>query len=318
MHTTKRNAFTLVELLVVIVIIALLVGLLTPAIIAAREAARRAQCLNNLKNLGDGLIQFDLAKDRFPGYAENMPGQTNPVSWAVMVMPYIQRNDIWDQFRRQNTTTPPVFPQAVELKFFACPSDQEKSTYQQSYVVNCGRWDPASSAPTVGPPSPLPTDSPANGVFLYCPKTNGMHVTSPRIVDGTQYTLLMSENLDAGPWIASTNLTSPPTISATTCTKDKVGMVWYVDPKNPNVIPEPPPIGYQINDMKANQPRPSSNHPGGVNVFFCGGNAQFLREDIDYGVYARLMTPDGKNAVLSDLTTKIPWQNTPLDTDDIE
>ena len=137
-HAFRRppHGFTLVELLVVIVIITMLVGLLTPAIITARATARRTECMNNMKNLGDALIQFDLARDRFPGYANRMPGQTNadgmprPVSWAVMILPYIQRNDLWDQFRSQESSG--IVPQAVEIDLFACPSDHEQAENQQS------------------------------------------------------------------------------------------------------------------------------------------------------------------------------------------
>ncbi len=318
MHTPKRDAFTLVELLVVIVIITMLIGLLVPAVLSARATARKTQCMNNMKNLGDALIQFDLARNRFPGYADTMPGQDDDVSWAVMILPNIQRNDLWNQFRRQNISSPPEPPQAVEIDLFACPSDYGQEDYQQSYVVNCGQIDYAVTSTT--PTSYI--DWPANGVFLYRPKTRGKHVTASRIVDGTQHTLLLSENLQSGPWLEPDNSTTPPTVLRTIPTNDiemSVGMLWYSASDHVS-LPVPPADGWHINDDKEEHARPLSNHSGGVNVVFCDGHTQFLREDIDYDVYARLMTPDGKNARVTidqdGTTVSVPWQNTPLDADD--
>ncbi len=320
MHTPKRNAFTLVELLVVIVIIAMLVGLLTPAVLSARAAARKTQCMNNMKNLGDALIQFDLAKNRFPGYANRMPGYVDidgnpiPVSWAVMILPNIQRTDIWDQYRGQ--VTPGDVPQAVEIDLFACPSDHEPRDNQQSYVVNCGQEDNDAGY--------NPLDWPANGVFLERFTNRDYHVTASRIPDGTQHTLLLSENIQAGAWNESID---PTTSDPPRYMEPSVGMVWWHDYATlTNDLPK----WIQINGTSENitgvdpihRARPSSNHSGGVNVIFCGGHAQFLREDIDYDVYARLMTPDGKNAMVAgtqdpvdDGTGKL-WQEVPLDADD--
>ena len=305
MHTKKQNAFTLVELLVVIVIIALLVGLLTPAVIAAREAARRAQCMNNMKNLGDGLIQFDLAKQRFPGYRNTVPGLKDKndvpilVSWVVPILPNIQRNDLWDECRRG---TVPL----VEIDLLSCPSDHEKIDLQQSYVVNCGLED---FKPSGGPGNYF--DYPPNGVFFDRPTTKGTHTTVSRIPDGAQHTLLLSENVGANKW--------------TDTTEHQSGMLWWND-YDTYAANDPKLKAIKINGTDESlasvnaiyRARPSSNHPGGVNVVFCDSHTQFLREDIDYDVYARLMTPDGKNAKVPTTGATVPWQSKSLSADDIE
>ena len=96
----KVRAFTLVELLVVIAIIGVLVALLLPAIQAAREAARRSQCSNNLKQIGLGMLNYESTKRHFP------PGQFKPaglsekraLSWSVWHLPYIEQQTVFDKF----------------------------------------------------------------------------------------------------------------------------------------------------------------------------------------------------------------------------
>ncbi len=99
----QRHAFTLVELLVVIAIIGTLVGLLLPAVQAAREAARRSQCQNNMKQLGLGVINFESATRKLPS-----PGQCDSTgsssttynihSIATLILPYIEQSNVYNQF----------------------------------------------------------------------------------------------------------------------------------------------------------------------------------------------------------------------------
>ncbi len=89
-----REAFTLVELLVVIAIIGILVALLLPAVQAAREAARRTQCINNLKQVGLGIHMFELTKKCLPASRE--PCETN--TWAVSLLPYMEESAAYSRW----------------------------------------------------------------------------------------------------------------------------------------------------------------------------------------------------------------------------
>jgi prepilin-type processing-associated H-X9-DG protein len=96
-----------VELLVVIAIIGILIALLLPAVQAAREAARRSQCSNNLKQLGIGLHNYADTHKTFPMaymvYIDPRTSNTNIQAWGVMVLPYIEQQPLYDQY---NTTVP--------------------------------------------------------------------------------------------------------------------------------------------------------------------------------------------------------------------
>jgi len=109
-YARRLHAFTLVELLVVIAIIGTLVGLLLPAVQAAREAARRSQCQNNMKQLGLGAINFEAATRKLPA-----PGQCDSTgsssttymvhSIATLILPYIEQSNVYNQF---NTSANPL------------------------------------------------------------------------------------------------------------------------------------------------------------------------------------------------------------------
>ncbi len=128
---SNRLGFTLVELLVVIAIIAMLVTLLLPAVQSAREAARRTQCKNNLKNLGLALLNYESANGILPAAVQFDDGQ-NPASsdlfrenWVISTLPFMEEQGIYDSF----DLTIPISRSENELgrstpiPVMICPSD---------------------------------------------------------------------------------------------------------------------------------------------------------------------------------------------------
>jgi prepilin-type N-terminal cleavage/methylation domain-containing protein/prepilin-type processing-associated H-X9-DG protein len=126
---STRNAFTLVELLVVIAIIGVLIGLLLPAVQAAREAARRSACGNNTRQLALAVANFNDAKSHFP-YEGNTSGTSN-FSWLCYVLPFMEQEDLLSQFssgypaRDKNYLDQKALG-AFRVPAFHCPSAQFK------------------------------------------------------------------------------------------------------------------------------------------------------------------------------------------------
>ena len=134
----RRYAFTLVELLVVIAIIAMLVTLLLPAVQAAREAARRTQCVNNLKQLGLALANYNAGHGYYPYGADDDDCEVRrprkPLTWRVLILPYLEDQTRYDELlelaeRSVSTACYPVRPwensplQQQAISGFVCPSD---------------------------------------------------------------------------------------------------------------------------------------------------------------------------------------------------
>ncbi len=131
-HSRRERGFTLVELLVVIAIIGVLVALLLPAIQAARESARRSQCVNNLKQVGLALQNYASARETFPpGDVREADGPDNTktlFSWVTLIMPYIEEANVYDradwQIRMEDRVAQGDTTHHLILSTFTCPSEQ--------------------------------------------------------------------------------------------------------------------------------------------------------------------------------------------------
>ncbi|TWT94121.1 Type II secretion system protein G precursor [Botrimarina colliarenosi] len=182
MQSTKQRGFTLVELLVVIAIIGILVALLLPAVQAAREAARRQQCLNNLRQIGLAVLNYESTKGSLPyGSKWNLNGQTEPGLWTVEVMPYMEEQGLVDQLDLTSFFDTPnnlaVISRAV-LPGFACPSDARSATpilenrrtdLNHNPATAQGLWYPASMGPTIPDQCDFtPTSSRSGEVCMGC------------------------------------------------------------------------------------------------------------------------------------------------------
>src|SRR5690606_839337 len=132
-HSSRRHAFTLVELLVVIAIIGILVALLLPAVQSAREAARRMQCQNNLKQLGLALHNYHDALQAFPPssvwpdesqIASKNNGNLGP-TWVILILPYLEQQALHDAFDLNQSICAEYnrAPRSVQLATMLCPSD---------------------------------------------------------------------------------------------------------------------------------------------------------------------------------------------------
>jgi len=149
----RRRGFTLIELLVVIAIIAILIALLLPAVQQAREAARRTQCKNNLKQMGLALHNYHDTHSVFPyastfsdagGQPEDWLRNNGRTVWFQMILPYIDQGPLYNQFNlnkspNDNSGTAPTNQTLINAKFFpaaTCPSNPFAGTGRRVDAAN--------------------------------------------------------------------------------------------------------------------------------------------------------------------------------------
>ncbi|WDI41067.1 DUF1559 family PulG-like putative transporter [Bremerella sp. P1] len=287
----KKNAFTLVELLVVIAIIGVLIALLLPAVQQAREAARRIQCNNNLKQIALSLHNYH---DTFQG----MPpvyiylGDDDPVwAWSALLLPFAEQENIFNALTpgqvtlKQAINDPaklPVLQQTVD--FYRCPSDPAP---ELSTKGTAGEFLARSNYPGVNYTGPRSRMTIGNGIF-------GVRNLSTRfrdITDGTSNTLMVGER--AGTLYGSDpdSYTHWAGFGNGDTDNSSFKGVFEVAGSTGFPINEPSTTDWQYRSWF------SSHHPGGAQFAMGDGSVQFLPETIDINIYKNLSNMKDGNVI---------------------
>jgi prepilin-type N-terminal cleavage/methylation domain-containing protein/prepilin-type processing-associated H-X9-DG protein len=197
MRTSRSpRGFTLIELLVVIAIIAVLIALLLPAVQAAREAARRTQCVNNLKQIGLAVANYESGNSALPPHGMNQPAPNmNDFSMKARILPYMEQQQIWNSFNQSFDFNAIQNPTAGgnNISAFLCPSDSNK-------VMRVGTTYNGADFGDTNYYNNLGTLISLNGGMFDGPAyimgaAYGPTVTLASITDGTSNTAIFSENL---------------------------------------------------------------------------------------------------------------------------
>ncbi len=313
-HTAKsRTGFTLVELLVVIAIIGILIALLLPAVQAAREAARRMNCINNMKQLGLATVQYEETFKSYPPSYVDFTASRYPVHnvW-VYILPFIELNDIYDRydFNCEWYRTGP-YSNALgsgnscngelakeKIAAFRCPSSPGPSTvgtnqygvadYAVCRAVSTSSGNAWTFLKNMG--VYRAGDTRPEGVIRPIYKSGAdivdRTISVDDIKDGTSYTYLYTE--DAGRPEFYANDGRPTPSNAIT------GGAW-ADRHTEYVIHHECHGGQMMNCHNNNEI--FSFHPGGCVFPFADGSVQFLVNEIDPKTFISLMTPDGGEVI---------------------
>lgn len=301
MPAPNRRGFTWLELVIVLVIIAILITLIAPAMLSERDS-RRSQCLNNIKNLGLAVQNFQTTKAGvFPLLEDGRHG------WPVALLPYLDQPALVREIESGKWSD----EMAPSLEIFACSQDDDSFETRGglSYAINAGYGffpvDPKTGAITERGIHSLAQDWDGDGEVSeddrLMTRATGIAWRKDDVVptltvddvgagDGLGNTLLFLENLHAGPWTSRDVRAIGIVIDRNRLTFATHGEGPTLDVTHANLGP----FAVQASvDATGPVPAPSSGHEETLNCAFADGRASSLNTKIDPLVYARLLTPQG-------------------------
>lgn len=295
----SRRGFTLIELLVVIAIIAILIALLLPAVQQAREAARRTQCKNHLKQIGLALHNYHDTHSVFPsgwiavdaGVPSAHEG-TSGVGWGAMILPQMEQNNVYQLFNSSLPLTDPANAAFLrsQVSEYKCPSDPQPNFFKLNMegtttpiaelpIANyLGVFGPENLDDCENSPGNLPvmSDGTCKGSGMFYHNSS---VKMRDLTDGTSNTMMTGER------------------------KTKSDLDWFTS--WPGMIAEGEEAFQRVcgsADHVPNHPAThfddfSSHHIGGAQFSLGDGSVRFISENIDGGVYRSLATIQGGETV---------------------
>jgi prepilin-type N-terminal cleavage/methylation domain-containing protein/prepilin-type processing-associated H-X9-DG protein len=311
-----KCGFTLVELLVVIAIIGILIALLLPAVQAAREAARRAQCSNNLKQIGLALLNYESANKKFPPGGLYQTGSGYGHSWWVRILPYIEQGAVYEKFDQKSAITGWLgdggnyanrdMLRDVTFNFMFCPS----STLPQLVLSNDAHHQANIMSPTYTGIAGSRNHSTGKDIsisWLVGRVSFGgvlieyRSVAMSEITDGTSHTMMVGEQSN---WC----------IDSSGAKQDCRSDCWHGFTMGPNSSPSGDPrsfnvtcVYHQINELSyaaygvpyncGTNRAIQSAHSGGAQALLADGSVHFVPETIDIQVLFNLADRDDGNNI---------------------
>jgi prepilin-type N-terminal cleavage/methylation domain-containing protein/prepilin-type processing-associated H-X9-DG protein len=302
MRADENRGFTLIELLVVISIIGVLIGLLLPAVQAAREAARRTQCVNNLKQLGIAVHTYESSYRTFPpGYVSNFDARGNDTGpgwgWSALFLPQIEQKPLLDASNlslpiedSSNQTS-----RLTRISVYLCPSDDQAPSWlamkRDASGTPIQSICQVASANYVGMYGTSDPGIDGDGIFF---RNSSIGISA--LIDGTGQTIAAGErghSLGEATWAGSIT-------GAALFPVDNDGVGYPRVESAPGMI-----LGHAGGNIGPGDPSGEVNqfysrHPGGVNFLFADGHVSFLKTTLNAKTFRALATRAGGEVISGD------------------